>query len=173
MHDQDKYFSPSKPSKITAPLLSRLIDQQPDIQYERESGRDIQVPELYEAIRNNLENILNTRKPCLQVPHYFTELEQSLINYGMPDFANSYYGNHHAQNRLCQDIKSLIQHFEPRLQQIQVTVQKNDQAVERILKLRIEAMLKLIPKPSPAIFESAMNMAKTTFDFTTARHGYE
>lgn len=156
----------TKDSRIISPLLTRLIDQDSSAEQAYDSGRYVALEEFHEAIRTNLENILNTRKQWLSFPNQCVELEQSLVNYGVHDFAHSYYGKETSQNQLCRDIENLIQLFEPRLKRVQVSVQKNNIAIERSLKLRIEAMVDLSPHPAePAVFESSMDISKHTFNF--------
>jgi type VI secretion system protein ImpF len=158
-------MQPSSHAKITAPLLSRLVDQSPEHTQDLAASNYVSLQHLYEMIRQDLEHLLNALKKWLHLPSHLHQLEHSLVNYGVHDFAHNYFGSTSAQNRLCRDIKALIQRFEPRLKRVQVSMQQSDVAIERILKLRIEAMIDITPNPAPAVFESAMDISKYTFNF--------
>jgi len=79
--------------KIKAPLLMRLLDNDPYAITEKTVLKSIDTIELYNDIRINLQNILNARVLGVIWPSHFAEIKQSILNYGITDFTHSYFGN--------------------------------------------------------------------------------
>ncbi len=151
--------------KINAPLLHRLIDLDPHSLQEGQLGKFVDIEGLQNDIRNNLENVLNARTTSVQWPAHLKHIEQSILGYGMKDFSHRHFGNKQRQKQLCQEIKLLINRYEPRLKNIHVNALDNDIEVERVLNLRIEAMIDLTPTPVPAVFESCLDVTHYSFAF--------
>jgi type VI secretion system protein ImpF len=152
--------------KIIAPLLSRLIDDEPDKKYERNSHQFIDVNKLHQDIRDNLEMILNTKFCGLIWPDSLSFLNHSVLAYGISDFTSTFVNNKRKQQQMCQNIKETINRFEPRLQAVDVVLLEDDKDnLERVLRFRIEAMINIRPSPVPAVFESCLDTCKQEFDF--------
>ena len=64
-------------------VLDRLIDNDPQVRQEAPGSRSQLLRELKQAVRRDLENLLNTRIRCLPFPREFSEFEQSLVSYGI------------------------------------------------------------------------------------------
>jgi type VI secretion system protein ImpF len=141
--------------KINSPLLYRLLDEDPEKQYEKNSRRFIDINDLEQDIRNNLEMILNTRSYGLDLPEHLTELKQSVLNYGIKS----------AQMRLCRNIKEILEFFEPRLQFVNVSLLDSELELDRILKIRIEGMINIGLSLRPAAFESCLDIIRQHFVF--------
>lgn len=152
-------------TKISAPLLYRLLDDEPEKTSEKISRRFIDINKLHRDIRANLEMLLNTRFCGLIWPGYLVELEESVLNYGVEDFTQTYFSNKSRQTQLCHSIKQIVQHFEPRLRSVSVGLLDNDLELERMLKVRIEGMIHIKPKPVPAVFESCLDVTRQEFEF--------
>ena len=152
-------------STLHTPLLSRLLDDNPQKNYDGCVTKFVTSQQLYKDIRNNLENILNARALGLNWPTYQTQLDYSLLNYGLTDFTQHHFSNNDAQQQLCQAITTLINHFEPRLMNVEVTLLDNELELERLLKIRIAAAIDITPSPIATIFESAMDISHHQFSF--------
>lgn len=121
--------------------------------------------ELYEKIRLNLEAILNSRLRYFYLPVEMKELSTSLLRYGLSDFMNINNANQAMRTRLCEEIKSLILCFEPRLFATRVSVQNSPEDEPRILKLQIEAQLRIYDNCKYSIFESSIHLNQHHFEF--------
>lgn len=152
--------------KINSPLLYRLLDEDPDKQQEKISHRFIDINGLHEDIRHNLEMILNTRFCGLDWPEHLSELKQSVLNYGIIDFSQTYFNNKNTQLQLCRNIREVLEHFEPRLQSVKVTLLNDELELDRVLKIKIEGILNIEPSPIPTVFESCLDITKQKFDFS-------
>ena len=82
-----------RPNQPLVPsVLDRLLDDDPEISREAPASRHQVLRELKMAVRRDLENLLNTRVRCLALPAHCKELNQSLVNYGLPDFTGGQPG---------------------------------------------------------------------------------
>ena len=73
--------------KLRASILDRLIDNEPHLKLEAEQSKHQKLRELRQNVRRDVENMLNTRYRLIEPKSEFTELDNSLLNYGLPDLA--------------------------------------------------------------------------------------
>lgn len=156
-------YQSEKQKKIKAPLMTLLLDDNPQDMTEKNITKSINVAQLYEDIRINLQRILNTRILGVHWPNHYDQLTQSILNYGIDDFTHSYFGTKQSQQELCKRLSDIIATYEPRLCAVQVEALESDIAIDRLLKIRIEADINLVPTPIPAIFESCLDIANQYF----------
>ncbi|USD67515.1 type VI secretion system baseplate subunit TssE [Vibrio sp. SCSIO 43136] len=110
-------------------LLDRLVDlgEQPnDIHYSYR-----------QAIRRDLEALLNTKLPWLTWPKWYRELDHSLMSYGLPDFSAMTLSREEGRERLCSTVVETIKKFEPRCIDVVVDVEDEHLALDRTLRLKI------------------------------------
>lgn len=107
MAKDDVYSDRAQPS-----LLDRLID--------KESARGYDPIRLTEAIRRDLESLLNTRLTATDLRSEFAEVTASVLNYGIPDLSSFDHLTIEQNDKLLQSIEEQIAAFEPRLTDIQV-----------------------------------------------------
>ena len=55
---------------------------------------------------------------------------------------------------LCRAVEQCIRRFEPRFVEVEVTLADEDQNIERVLRLRIQALLYADPEPEHIMFDS-------------------
>lgn len=156
-------YNTDKQAKIKAPLLTLLLDNEPHNLAEKSITKSISTTALYEDIRINLQRILNTRILGVMWPSRFDQLNQSILNYGIDDFTHSYFGNKQSQQDLCAKLSDVIATYEPRLREVMVYALESDMAMDRLLNIRIEAEINLVPAPIPAIFESCLDITNQSF----------
>jgi len=150
--------------QISSPLFTKLISKNDEKSSRLENPNWISLNVFQEDIKLNLENILNTRAPQLFIDKHYANLSESVINYGIKDFTHSIYGSKKLQEELCSHIKTLIKNFEPRLQETKVEL-IDDNEEHRTLKIRIEAVINLKPKPASTVFESYIDLNRQNFIF--------
>ncbi len=127
-------------------------------------GRGQVLRQLKENIRRDLEDLLNTRWRPTVWPPDLNELETSLVNYGIPDFTGANLGSIANQEDFCMILQRAIQRFEPRFKSVKVGLVKNRDAVDRVLRFRIEALLHTEPAPEPVVFDSSLEPISSTFE---------
>jgi len=149
--------------KVTPSLLDRLIDYEPKESRESPKSRSANLRELKLSVRRDLEFLLNSRSFPDEIPESLEELNKSVALYGLPDFTRSNVKNPSEQIKLTEQLESVIRIFEPRLMDLQITLDPvND--IERSLRFRILAQLKVDPVPEPIAFDTILQMGSGEFE---------
>ena len=129
---------------------------------ERRARRNQALRELKQAVRRDLENLLNTRRRCQGWPGELKELEKSLVNYGLPDFMGANVASEEGRQQLCQALEAAIRAHESRFKSVTVQMLDNADSLDRNLRFRIDALLRAEPAPEPVVFDSALEPASGT-----------
>lgn len=137
------------------PMLDRMMDTS-----RRYSAGDIRA--IRDSVRGELERLLNTRWRCRAWPPNLEELDQSVVNYGIPDFSGASFRDARSQRELRQIIERAIRLFEPRCQKVRVSVAKDNRR-DRKLRFRIETELVAQGQRENAVFESTLDVSSATF----------
>jgi type VI secretion system protein ImpF len=151
-----------QPDQLLLPsVLDRLVDYEPDISRDAPRGRHQVLRELKQSVRQDLENLLNTRRQPRPLPPGLGELERSLAAYGVPEVAGSGFGSHEGAARLRATLEEVIARWEPRLARVSVTTVERGEGErsDRTLHFRIDALLKTEPAPEPVTFDSIFKPA--------------
>ncbi|WP_394203318.1 type VI secretion system baseplate subunit TssE [Shewanella waksmanii] len=141
-------------AKIQASLLDRLIDDDPQSADSKESHRGLNLQQLRSNVRRDLENLLNAKVQWHKWPSHYHELEASLLNYGLSDFSSMAVASLEGRQMLCQQVADTIKRFEPRFIEVLVETTDTEQPLDRILRLRINALLYADPEPEYITFDS-------------------
>ncbi|WKE65737.1 type VI secretion system baseplate subunit TssE [Gallaecimonas kandeliae] len=128
-------------------LLDRLVDGE---------SRRQNLALLRQALRRDLENLLNARRSWLPLGKQYPELAKSTLGYGLPDFTVMEMSTEDGRRWLCEEVQETIGRFEPRLAQVQVSLRDKDAPLDRVLRLRIDAVLLAAPVPTPVSFDSEL-----------------
>ena len=148
-HDGEPNLVPS--------LLDRLIDDEPRISSEPEAKRSATLAQLKASVRRDLEWLLNTKRLLVAIPALSTEIGDSVLAYGLPDFTHASFGLLDDQRELRRVIEEAVLRFEPRLTQVRVTLLEGNPN-DRHLRFRIDAMLDIEPTPEVVTFDSVLQM---------------
>lgn len=137
-------------------VLDRLIDERPDEVQERPMTPSQTMSRLREAVRRDLEALLNTRERCRGWPPAFREIDDSVVGYGLPDFSVlSLQGQW--RNALSRRVVEAIRRFEPRLTAVNVQFDERREMLERVARFRIEALMAADPAPEPVAFNTQID----------------
>jgi type VI secretion system protein ImpF len=149
---------------LTPSVLDRLLDDEPHLKRDLGRTRHQLLRELKQSVRRDLENLLNTRRRCLPVPADLKELEQSLVNYGIPDFTGANMGSGDAREQFRGTLERVIRTYEPRFQTVRVELLTNSEPLDRTLRFRIDALLYADPAPEPVVFDSLLEPGSGSFE---------
>src|SRR5437660_12020505 len=119
---------------ILPSFLDRLID--PDsggTSWRRGYG----VEQMTDAVRRDLEDLLNTRQSHTGLPEAFKEVHQSLIAYGLPDLTSLNAFTAQQRSDIAGVIESAVAQFEPRLKDVRVQLLDPGDLKQRTLRFRI------------------------------------
>lgn len=138
-------------------LLPSLLDRLAG-KVEGPAGADLtqSLTQLRRSVRGDVENLLNTRWRCSQWPPDLTELDDSLVNYGIPDFSGAAFGSADHRESLRQAIERAITTYEPRFARVRVVLVEGPRH-DRTLRFRIEGELRAYPHPEPVVFDSQVD----------------
>jgi type VI secretion system protein ImpF len=140
-------------------VLDRLFDDDPTVTREPPRGRTQVVRELKQAVRRDLEDMLNARPFARLLPPDLAELPHSLVAYGVPDVAGQNFASPEGRERFRELLESTIARWEPRFQSVRVTLMDPDGPTDRAVHFRIDALLRADPAPEPVVFDSALEPA--------------
>lgn len=115
--------------------------------------------DLKQSVCRDLENLLNTRTRYVFWGDHLEELDQSLLNYGLPDFNSVNLATETDRQRFCRSIEDVIRKNEPRLLEVRVLPKTDGEPDDRVLHFRIEGLLRAEPAPEQVAFDSLMRPA--------------
>jgi type VI secretion system protein ImpF len=144
--------------RITPSVLDRLIDYEPEVSREPAASRSKSLRQLKESVKRDIEQLLNTRQSGDWLPPDLKELNNSLAAYGLPDFTSISIKSPAEQGRLQSALETAIATFEPRLEDINITILPLGD-LQRSLHFRIEARLRIEPAPEPVTFDAMLQLA--------------
>src|SRR5262245_29569747 len=139
--------------RITPSIIDRLLDDDPTASQEPPASRQRNLQQLKDAVKRDLEWLLNTRQTVGGVPPGLKELSHSLAAYGLPDFSAFTVKSPADQVRMQKIMEAAISTFEPRLANVAVTLVPVHDA-EQKLRFRIDAQLRVEPSPEPVTFDT-------------------
>ena len=156
-------LSPHSSLPLKPSVLDRLLDDDPGVSVEAPQTSPQQLRELRRSVSRDLENLLNTRWRCSVWPPDLEQLNDSLVNYGIPDFTSSGLNAAEEPDVLLRAIEAAIRHFEPRLQDVRIRPIERQNELDRTLQFRIDAILHVEPLSEPVRFDSTLQPATGQF----------
>jgi type VI secretion system protein ImpF len=115
--------------------------------------------QLIEAVRRDLEDLLNTRQSHQGLDAKFVELNDSVLAYGLPDFSEMDGTKPNAQRQIGTIIEEIVERFEPRLRDVRAIPSEASQDDRAGLSVRIHIDARLRVEPYPDVtFESVIEL---------------
>jgi type VI secretion system protein ImpF len=160
------------PAAATMPsLLDRLLDEVPVVTKGNTPSRRALIAAVKHTVQRDLEWLLNTRRRSLgNLASELTLLNSSLIAYGIPDFAAQDLTSDARRTSFARSLESVIRTFEPRLVGVSVSLVDRQRNLERRLRFRIEALIRVEPGAEPVVFESLLDPATQSFSIRATDH---
>ena len=138
-------------------LMERLSERR-----EQPRAKTASLRVLKEAIRHDLEAVLNTRRPMARLVEPFPETRGTVLDYGLEDFSDLHDTTKGHLLAMQQAVERCLAEFEPRLQDVTVNVQKGF-TEKRELHLHIEARLPLYPSVETIFFDTVFDLTSQTY----------
>jgi type VI secretion system protein ImpF len=148
--------------RITISVLDRLIDYEPEVSQEALASRSRGLRQLKQAVRRDLEWLLNTREYIGEIPPDLKEVQHSLAVYGLPDYTATSIKDSNNQERLRRAIEEEVVLFEPRLEAVTVTLVPGTEK-ERAMHFRIDGQLRVDPVSEPVTFDTVFDTGSSHF----------
>lgn len=153
-----------KELSIRQSLLDRLIDSDPDRQQDEPMTENQSIRLVQHSVRRDVENLLNTRYRCTEWPPQLDGLENSLINYGLPDFTAAGLNVDGDDDFLLNAIENALKRFEPRLKDVRVERLRGEDHFDRTFRFRIVATLWLESLEQEIRFDSSLETLTGQFE---------
>lgn len=146
----------------TIPFINLLTDSLPKALMEK--GRLSHPPmELFNDIRCNLENLLNTPQPYIFLPAVL-ELQGALVDYGLPSFFHYELIKEETGEEFCNLLEALISCYEPRLTNVKVFPDVvNQEQTTNFVKFFLEGEILWEDNSKSVIFSSQLEFKKSHF----------
>jgi type VI secretion system protein ImpF len=154
---------------VALSTLDRLLDEDPEVSVEATPTRSQSVRQLKEAVRRDLEWLLNTRRIAVPPDESLKEVNRSLYVYGLPDFTTYSLSSPKDQARLIRFLHNTVKLFEPRLGNVRVVTLEGDTPTSRTLRFRIEGLLLLDPAPEHVSFDTVLELTSGEYEVQNAR----
>ena len=147
--------------KLMPSILDRLIDPS-TAGTEGQGGYNL--GQMMEAVREDLEELLNTRQTLSPVAKSRPKLHGSILGYGMPDLTSLSTATPEQRRHITQILEGTVARFEPRLRDVRVTLLNPEN--EKQPTLRFHIMARLAVEPAPEVgFETVVD--------STGRHSVQ
>jgi type VI secretion system protein ImpF len=154
---------------IVLSVLDRLQDDEPNQSRDVPKSRSDTLVDLKQSIRHDLENLLNSRRRGVTWPAHLTELARSLVNYGLPDLTGLDTATADSREELRRTLETVIRTFEPRFKSVRVHVLENAETLDRTLRFRIDALVRVDPVPEPVVYDSTVEPVVGSFEIRGVR----
>jgi type VI secretion system protein ImpF len=151
-------------SAVTLSVIDRLTDTDPrSPSAEAPLTRAESVRMLRSAVRRDLEWLLNSRRNPDDPGSAQVETENSVYNFGLPDFSTYAIASPKDQTKLVRILQAAVKVFEPRLANVRVVPVEINPKGLRTMRIRIEGLLLMDPAPEHISFDTTLQL--TTGDF--------
>jgi type VI secretion system protein ImpF len=144
-------------------ILDRLVDESRDNRTDPPLSRAESIRRLKTAIRRDIEWLLNTRRPIVPIPASYSEVNASVLAFGMPDVTSMQVGTPQDEKRLLAALELAISHFEPRLVDVRVRSHERPRGRIHTLHFQIEGMLLIEPAPEHISFDTFLEVSRGAY----------
>lgn len=149
--------------RITPSIIDRLLDFEPKVSTEAPKSHSRGLRELKLSVRRDLEWLLNTRRTPDTIPEDLEEINKSIAVYGLPDFTGLSSKSGDDRKNLIRSIETALRIFEPRFINLKVSIE-DENNLERGIRFRIQATLRVEPTPEPVVFDTVLQMGSGEFE---------
>jgi len=160
-----------KKKKLRPSILDRLLDNDPGNNVEVDPDQHQKLKQLRNSVRRDLENLLNTRFRMIEPGDDLTEIQNSLLNYGLPDLATVNISDKDKRNEFVQHLETILIEYEPRFKSVKVRYMDNADSLDRTLRFRIDATLYADPSPEVVVFDSVLEPVTRNVNVEETSHG--
>jgi type VI secretion system protein ImpF len=158
----------SSDAAVTLSLLDRLIDTEPRNSREAPLNRAQSVRLLKEAVRRDLEWLLNTRRIAIPPPAQLREVNRSVYIYGLPDFSTYSFSSPADRARLVRELQTVVKIFEPRIARTRIVPVDIAGVNTRTLHFRIDGLLLMDPAPEHISFDTVLQLTSGEYEVASA-----
>ena len=148
-------------------VLDRLIDLDRGVASDPPSTWGQSVRQLKHTLCRDLEWLLNTRRPLIDLPTGSDQLEASLLVYGITDISSLGREDREQHAKLLKEVERAVSTFEPRLANVKVSIASAEKGAEggpiRQLHFVVEGLLRIDPEPEQVVFDTVVEVSTGDF----------
>lgn len=122
------------------------------------------------AVARDIEALLNARIRPVTPGAVYAELSRSLASYGMPDLTLLNLADDAGRRAAARQIEEVLRRHEPRLRGVSVALLGGGEMLDRTLRFRIRAELRLGPDRVEVAFLSRVEAASGRVAVERPRH---
>lgn len=143
-------------------LLDKLLDDDPRTSFDRGDAIAFDLARYKQSVARDLEALLNSRCPDIDGSiEGSTYARNSMLNFGIIDLSSLSLLNPDDRALLRDRIRITIERHEPRLAKVRVSLDA-PQGAERMLRFRVDAVLKVHPGRPPVSFDAMLQLSSNT-----------
>lgn len=151
----------NRETRVQLSVLDRLLDDEPKNREEAQPTRSQTIARLKDALRRDLEWLLNTRSFPEEIEDELEETSASVFTYGLPDFSSLAAGSKQTKARLERALQRVLDVFEPRLINVTVkAVDGDDKGEKRTIRFLISGWLYMDPAPLQVSFDTRLQVTR-------------
>jgi type VI secretion system protein ImpF len=148
-------------------LLDRLMGERTQASASGVVSR-LSIEQLKDSVARDLEALLNTRVALPpELLDAYPECRDSIINYGLVDFAGFCLSSTDDRAAICASLKAAIERYEPRLANVSASLEMDAGSVNR-LNFVINATLDVHPALEPVNFNAVLQPSSLHYSITKA-----
>jgi type VI secretion system protein ImpF len=138
---------------VTQSVLDRLMDVE-----EWPATRAQSLRYFREALKRDVEWLLNTRRPPMENIGKFERARATMVNYGLSDITALGLSSASDQKRLRKALEQCLHEFEPRLTDVVVTLEES-QTADRRLRFHVQGLMRINPAPEEISFDTVLELS--------------
>jgi type VI secretion system protein ImpF len=149
-------------------LFDKLFEDEPN-GANPSTVHTLSLDELKSSVARDLEALLNTRMGLSEEAlGEFPECARSILTYGLNDFSGRSLASDYDRKFICRSIQLAIARHEPRLRNVQVTLELREQSTS-VLNFAISALLVVYSTQEPVNFDALLQPSTHQYSVMRAR----
>ena len=124
--------------------------------------------ELRDSVQRDLQNLLNTRVRFLSPHNRLRDIQDTIVNYGLPDLTSQPLNSEQGKQEFAAWIERTVKRYEPRFKSVKVTPVPRSDTVGGVT-FRVDAILYADPAPEDVSFDSTIDPLTKSISLSEAR----
>jgi type VI secretion system protein ImpF len=149
------HYQKDKPVRESQPLLQRLLG---------DGWNNFHLNDVVSAIKKDVEGLLNAFSAPIRLPKSCKQLSDSVLNFGLPNYLGPTYHKTSQRLKLCEEIRERIEQKEPRLKDIRVAMNGEDNSLDMVFQIRIDAKIYWKAQLKSVVLQSNWNPLTMSFN---------
>ncbi len=145
-------------------LMDQLIDDAPESKVEAVPTANQVYQSVVDGLKRDLLELLNTRERCLSWPVQLTELEHSVLAYGIPDVTGAHLAAVSDRDKFLSSLGPIIRRCDPRFRTVKVVAGDMKESADRVLHFRIESVVQVEGGQEALAFDFKLEPTTRTFE---------